>query len=56
LLLAVLVGDSGAALIEKAAGQTGKHWGSLLTTGIPMSRINAVNKVLGRWFVTKYGD
>ncbi len=55
LLLAVLLGDSGASLVEKAAGRTGKHWGKLLTDAIPMSSITKINKVLGRWFVTKYG-
>ena len=55
LLLAVLLGDSGASFVEKAAGRTGKHWGRLLTEAIPMSTITKVNKVLGRWFVTKYG-
>ena len=55
LLLTVLLGDSGASFVEKAAGRTGKHWGRLLTEAIPMSTITKVNKVLGRWFVTKYG-
>ncbi len=55
LLLAVLLGNSGANLVEKAAGRTGQHWGRLLTKKIPAARIQAVNKVLGRWFVTKYG-
>jgi hypothetical protein len=55
LLLTVLLGDSGATFVEKAAGRTGKHWGRLLTEAIPMSTISKVNKVLGRWFVRKYG-
>lgn len=55
LLLTVVLGDSGANLIEKAAGRTGRHWGRLLTSRIPSARIRAVNKVLGRWFVTRYG-
>ena len=55
LLLAILLGDSGASSVEKAAGCTGKHWGRLLTEAIPMPSITKVNKVLGRWFVTKYG-
>ena len=55
LLFAVLIGDSGARVVEKAAGRTGKYWGRLLTDAIPMSTITKVNKVLGRWFVTKYG-
>jgi hypothetical protein len=55
LLLAVVLGDSGANFVEKAAGRTGGYWGRLLTEKIPTAKINAVNRVLGRWFVTKYG-
>jgi hypothetical protein len=55
LLLAVLLGDAGANLVEKAAERTGKHWGRLLVKKIPMSGINRLNRILGRWFVTKYG-
>jgi hypothetical protein len=55
LVFAVLLGDSGAKFVEKAAARTGKYWGSLLTDAIPMSTINYINKVLGRWFITKYG-
>jgi hypothetical protein len=55
LLLAVVLGDSGANLVEKTAGRTGRHWGRLLTNKIPAAKIKSVNKVLGRWFVTKYG-
>jgi hypothetical protein len=55
LLLAVLLGDAGADLVEKVAERTGKHWGRLLVNKIPMSGINRLNRVLGRWFVTKYG-
>jgi hypothetical protein len=55
LLLTVLLGDSGASFVEKAAGRPGTYWGRLLTEAMPMSTIAKVNKVLGRWFVTKYG-
>jgi hypothetical protein len=55
LLLAILVGNSGAGLVEKTAGRTGKYWGRLLVDRIPMSSIKQVNKVLGPWFITKYG-
>lgn len=55
LLLALVLGDSGASLVEKTAGRTGKYWGKLLTDKIPMATITKINKVLGRWFITKYG-
>jgi hypothetical protein len=55
LVLAIVLGNKGASFVEQAAGRTGKHWGRLLTDAIPTSTITKVNKVLGRWFVTKYG-
>lgn len=56
LILAVLLGNSGSAVVEKAAGRTGGHWGKLLVKGMPTEKIRAVNKVLGRNFITKYGS
>jgi hypothetical protein len=55
LVLAVVVGEHSAMLVEKIAGQTSEHWGKLLPESIPMSSIAAINKTLGGWFVTKYG-
>lgn len=55
LVLAVVLGDSGAKLVEKTAARTGKHWGKLLTNAIPMSSILKINRVLGWQFITKYG-
>ena len=55
LLLAVVLGDSGAAVVSKAAERTGQHWGRALVRGIPTSSLTRVNKVLGRHFVTKFG-
>jgi hypothetical protein len=54
LVLAVVVGDHGAMLVEKIAGRTGEHWGKLLPEVIPVSSITAINRTLGEWFVTKY--
>jgi hypothetical protein len=55
LLLAVVLGDNGAMLVEKMAGRTGQHWGDLLPDAIPLSSITAINKTLGRWFLRRYG-
>jgi hypothetical protein len=55
LILAVAIGGSGATIVEQAAGRTGAHWGRQIVKGIPMSKIHAINKALGRNFVTKYG-
>lgn len=55
LLLAVVLGDNGAMLVEKLAGRTGQHWADLLPDGIPLSSITAVNQTLGRWLLRRYG-
>lgn len=55
LLLAVMLGDSAISFVEKAAGRTGRHWGKMITKQIPNTRIASLNKILGRWFITKYG-
>lgn len=55
LLLAVLMGNEGSKVVQKVAGRTGPHWAKKIVNEIPMPAINAVNKVLGRRFVTKYG-
>lgn len=56
LVLAVVLGDRGALLVEKTAGRTDRHWGDLLPDVIPVSSITAINKALGRWFLTRYGS
>jgi hypothetical protein len=55
LVLAIALGDNGAMLVEKMAGRTGQHWGELLPDAIPLSSITAINKTLGRWFLSRYG-
>ena len=55
LLLAVVMGDSGSKIVQKAAGRTGPYWAKAIANGVPLSTINAVNKVLGPRFVTRYG-
>lgn len=54
LVLAIVLGQSGALLVEKMTGGRDRHWGDLLPEAIPLSSINAINKTLGRWFVRKY--
>jgi hypothetical protein len=55
LLLTVLAGPSGVAVVERAAGRTGAHWGRRITQSVSMDVIRRINAVLGRNFVTKYG-
>ncbi len=53
--MAVMLGDAGAKAVGKVGEPTGQHWARQLVRGIPNSKILAVNKVLGKNFVTKYG-
>jgi hypothetical protein len=55
LVLAIVLGDNGAMLVEKLAGRTGQHWADLLPEAIPLSSITAINQTLGRWFLRRYG-
>ncbi|HKY15794.1 MAG TPA: hypothetical protein VJM33_12790 [Microthrixaceae bacterium] len=55
LVMAVMLGDAGAKGISAVAERTGQHWARQIVQAIPMSKILAVNRVLGRNFVTKYG-
>jgi hypothetical protein len=55
LLMGVLMGNGGSRFVEKVAGRTGTYWAKSLVKAIPMARIDAVNKVLGPRFITKYG-
>ena len=55
LVMAVMLGDAGAKSVGKVAERTGQHWARQLVRSIPTSKILALNKVLGRNFVTKYG-
>jgi len=56
LILAVLLGDSGAATITKVAERTGGHWGRKVAQGVPIETIRQINRILGRNFVTKFGS
>lgn len=55
LVMAVLMGSSGASFVERAVGRSAPYWARQLIRTVPMSTINSVNKVLGPRFVTKYG-
>ena len=55
LVMAVMLGDAGAKGIGVVAERTGMHWARQLVKAVPATKIAAINKVLGRNFVTKYG-
>lgn len=55
LALAALVGDGAVTIVFKSAGRTGAHLGGAAARAVPLEAIRAVNRVLGRHFVTRYG-
>lgn len=55
LVYAAVFGNGASKVVQKAAGRTGAHWGRAIAKRVPLDRIKAVNDVLGRNFVTKYG-
>jgi hypothetical protein len=55
LVIAVLLGDGASKIVQKMAGRTGAHWGRAIAQSVPLDTIRAINRVLGRNFVTRYG-
>lgn len=56
LVTMVLVGDSAAGTVLKSIlGRSVPYWGREIVKAIPMSAVNAANKILGPRFITKYG-
>lgn len=53
LLLATVLGESGARSIEEVAGKSAAAWGTSLMTTMPKSTIRQVNRVLTRRFVKR---
>ena len=56
LVTLVLMGDSTlTSALKPILGKSVPYWGKAIVSKIPMSAINAANKVLGPRFITKYG-
>jgi len=55
LVFGTLLGNAGSAKIMRIAERTGKHWGKMLTTMVDPNTLKAINDVLGRNVVTKWG-
>ena len=55
LVQTVLIGDSAITALNKGAGRSVPYWGAQIVNRIPMSAVNAANKMLGTRFITKYG-
>ena len=55
LVQTILIGDSAITALNKGAGRSVPYWGGKIVNKIPMSAVNAANKMLGPRFVTKYG-
>jgi hypothetical protein len=55
LVQTVLIGQSAITALDKGASKSVPYWGKHIVNAIPMSAVNKANKVLGPWFITKYG-
>jgi hypothetical protein len=55
LLYTILLGKSGADLLERLSGRTAPYWARILIGLIDPGQLRAINKVLGRNVLTKYG-
>jgi hypothetical protein len=55
LVIGMLLGGGGAETIGKISERSGRHWAKQVVNNIPVARLNQINKVLGKNFVTKYG-
>lgn len=55
LVRTILIGDSAVTALGKGTQRTSQYWGKQIVSGIPMSTVRQINKVLGPRFVTKYG-
>ena len=53
LVLAVALGEPGVRMAEKAAGRKG-DWTRQLGHGMPLAKVQELNKVLGERFLTRY--
>ncbi len=55
LLMGVLLGESGARLVEKVLGESGESWGALVVHGLPAEVVRQVNAQLRGKFLASYG-
>jgi hypothetical protein len=56
LVTLVLMGDSAlTSTLKPILGKSVPYWGKAIVSKIPMTTINAANKILGPRFITKYG-
>lgn len=55
LVMMVLLGGSSSSIVTKVAERTGLHWGTKAAKAVPLSTIKSLNKMLGPYFVTRFG-
>ena len=55
LMLMILAGPDGVAVVERVAGRAGPHLGRRIVGAIPLRGIQRINRLLGPNTVTKYG-
>lgn len=53
LVLAIILGEGGAALMRKATGRS-KNWAQGLADAVPLPKLGPINQILVRWFVKRF--
>ncbi len=55
LLMAILAGEGGAAVMSKVSGGAGVPWARMLPDVVPARAVEAADKALTRWALSRYG-
>ena len=53
LVLGVVVGETGQAVVRKVTGKSG-DWAQMVTDSLPMAKLGPLNSTLGRWFIKRF--
>ncbi|MBO0876703.1 MAG: hypothetical protein J2P19_25275 [Pseudonocardia sp.] len=53
LVLAIILGEGGAALMRKATGRS-KNWAQDLANTVPLAKLGPINQILVRWLIKRF--
>lgn len=56
LVTGVMLGSSGAKIIQTAVGRTAAHWATQIIDAVPDAAFSKINGLLGDNFVARYGS
>jgi hypothetical protein len=53
LVLGIILGEGGAAVMRKATGRS-KDWAQGLADAVPLPKLGPINQILARWFIKRF--